>query len=72
MLKVIIQTGVFLTQEDNMGSFIAHLGMASSCIMNEFIGSKNNPCSPALEHRAALMIEPLKITIPNPKCISLA
>lgn len=34
LLKVIIQTGVFLTLEDNTGSFIARLGMASSCIVD--------------------------------------
>ena len=34
MLKVIIQTGVVLTLEDNTGLFIAPLGVASSCIVD--------------------------------------
>lgn len=39
LLKVIIQIGVFLTLEGNMGSFMVCLAVTSSCIGDEFFGS---------------------------------
>lgn len=71
LIRVIIQTGVLLILEDNVGSLLACLSMALSCLA-EFVSSENNLYSLALECKEAPVVWHLKITILNPECISLA
>lgn len=71
LIRMIIQTGVLLTLEDDIGSLSACLGMALSCLA-EFISGENHLYSHALECKVAPVVWQLKITILTPECICLA
>lgn len=71
LIRMIVQTGVLLILEDDVGSLSACLGMALSCLV-EFISGENNLYSLALECKIAPVVRHSKITILNPEHICLA